>query len=245
METSYGITVPNTKKQELDKIQNEAARIATGTTKLVTLYSLYNEICWESLECRRNNHKLTLFYKMVHNSIPLYLTSLKPQSVSSISRYNLRNSKDLQTIDARTNQFYMSFLPSSVRPWNNLSVDVQQCDSAASFKRFLQKDNPKVPPTLLFRLRTNCSSLNFDLFVKNIVDSPLCLCGSIENAQHFFFYCTFYQARRNELINAVTPYQFSSHNLFLYGDLTLSQEINRTIFYHVDKFITDSKRFGA
>ena len=134
-------------KQELDKIQNEAARIATGTTKQVSLHSLYNEMCWESLECRRNNHKLTLFYKMVHNITPLYLSSLIPQSANTISRYNLRNSNDLQTIDARTNQFYMSFLPSSVRAWTNLSVDVQQCDSVASFKRFLQKDNPKVPHT--------------------------------------------------------------------------------------------------
>ena len=82
---------------------------------------------------------------MVHNITPLYLSSLIPQSVNNISRYNLRNSNNLQTIDVRTNQFYMSFLPSSVRAWNNLSVDVQQCDSVASFKRFLQKDNPKAP----------------------------------------------------------------------------------------------------
>ena len=133
------------RKQELDKIQNRAARIATGTIKLVSLQSLYNEICWESLECRRNNHKLALLYKMVLNIIALYLSSLSPQSVSSISPYNLRNSNDLQTTDTKTNQFYMSFLPSSVRAWNNLSVEVQQCDSVASFKRFLQKDNPKVP----------------------------------------------------------------------------------------------------
>ena len=70
-------------KQELDKIQNEAARIATETTKLVSLHSLYDEECWESLECRRNNHKLTLFYKIVHNITPLYLSSLIPQSVCS------------------------------------------------------------------------------------------------------------------------------------------------------------------
>ena len=240
-------------KEELDKIQNEAARIATGTTKLVSLHSLYNETCWESLECRRNNHKLTLFYKMMHNITPLYLSSLIPQPVSNMSRYNLRNSNDLRTIDAKTNQFYMSFLPASVRAWNNLSVESQQCESVTSFKRLLQKDNPKVPKhfysgprksqILLTRLRTNCSSLNFDLFVKNVADSPLCRCGSIENAQHFFFHCTFYQAQRNELINAVSPYQQPSLNLFLFGDLSLSQEINKMIFEHVYKFITNSKRF--
>ena len=157
--------------------------------KLVSLHSLYNEICWESLECWRNNHKLALLYKIVHNIIPLYLSSLLPQSVSNISRYNIRNSNDLQTTDTRTNQFHMSFLPSSVRAWNNLSVKVQQCDSVASFKRFFHKDNSKVPQhfysgcrksqILLTNLRTNCSSLNFD-------------------------HCTFYHAQRNELINAVS-----------------------------------------
>ena len=106
-------------KQELDKIQTEAARIATGTTKLVSLTALYKEICWETIEQSRHNHKLTLFYKMLNNITPLYLSSLVPQSISNISRYNLRNSNDLQTINARSNQYFSSFLPSSVRAWNN------------------------------------------------------------------------------------------------------------------------------
>ena len=41
---------------------------------------------------------------MVHNITPLYLSSLIPQSVSSISRYNLKNFNDLQTIDAMLEQ---------------------------------------------------------------------------------------------------------------------------------------------
>ena len=36
-------------KQDLDKIQNEAARIATWTTILVSLQSLFQEVGWESL----------------------------------------------------------------------------------------------------------------------------------------------------------------------------------------------------
>ena len=72
-------------KQELFKIQTETARIATGTIKLVSLTALYKEICWETLEQRRHNHKLTLFYKMLNNITPLYL------SVSNISPYNPRN----------------------------------------------------------------------------------------------------------------------------------------------------------
>ena len=114
-----------------------------------------------------------------------------------MSRYNLRNSNDLQTLDARTNQYHTSFLSSSVRAWNDQSDEAKQCESVNSFKHLLQKDKSKVPKhfysgcrksqILLPRLRTNCSSLNFDFFVKNITDSPLCRCGSIENAQHFSF----------------------------------------------------------
>ena len=48
-------------KQELEKIQLEAARIATGTTKLISITALYKEAGWESLEQRRLTHKLTIF----------------------------------------------------------------------------------------------------------------------------------------------------------------------------------------
>ena len=40
---------------------------------------------------------------------------LVPLTVSYASRYNLRNSSDLQTVEARTSLFYNSFLPSTVR----------------------------------------------------------------------------------------------------------------------------------
>ena len=240
-------------KNELDKIQNEAARIATGATKLVSVNALYNEVCWDPLETRRKNHRLTLFYKMMHNLTPLYLSSLIPQSVSNLSRYNLRNANDLQTIDARTQQYYQSFLPSTTRDWNALSLEAKQSDSVHSFKRFLAKDKTSVPyhfyigsrqsQILHTRLRTNCSSLNLDLFLKNISESPLCRCGSIENVQHFFFHCRYYEAQRTELINVVSLYLNPSLNLLLYGDSSLSNEVNKIIFENVHKYIINTHRF--
>ena len=89
-------------KQELEKIQIEAAWIASGATKLVSIAALYREIRWDSLDERRRKHKLTSFYKMTNALAPLYLSSLVPQTVSNASRYNLRNSNDLQTVEARS-----------------------------------------------------------------------------------------------------------------------------------------------
>ena len=111
-------------KEELDKIQNEAARIVTGATKLVSLLALSNETQWDSLDDRRRKHKLTLFYKMKSNLRPEYLSSLIPPTVGNISRYNLRNANGLQTIKTSSVLYYESFLPSTVRAWNSLPSEV-------------------------------------------------------------------------------------------------------------------------
>ena len=70
------------------QIQTEAARIARGTTKLVSIENLNSEIGWDTLEARRKQkQKLTLFYKMAHNLTPNYLTSLIPSTVNETSNY--------------------------------------------------------------------------------------------------------------------------------------------------------------
>ena len=145
------------------------------------------------------------------------------------------------------------FLPSAVRSWNNLPVAAKESDSINSFKRFLNQNKTPVPKyyymgnrkaqILHTRLRTNCSSLNMDLFLKNISDSPLCRCGSLENAQHFFFHCPYFQDQRNELLNAVLQFQTPSLSLLLFGDISLSLEMNKTIFENVHRFIMKTKRF--
>ena len=240
-------------KEELDKIQNEAARIATGATKLVSLIPLSNEIKWESLEDRRNKHKLTLFYKMKFNLCPEYLSSLVPQTVMSISRYNLRNANDLQTIKTESTLYYNSFLPSTVRAWNNLPNEAKHLQSTDAFKYYLKKDKVKVPKyyytgkrnvqILHTRLRTNCSSLNLDLFIKSMSNSPLCVCGSLEDTQHYFFHWPNFTQQRIELLNEISRYNTPSLTLFLYGDLTLSYETNVLIFQAVHKYIHNTHRF--
>ena len=107
-------------KQELETIQTEAARIATGASKLISICNLYNEIGWETLEKSRISHKLILFYKMYNNLTPDYLSSLVPSSVNEVSHYNLRNANDVQTINARTALYFNSFLLSVIRQWINI-----------------------------------------------------------------------------------------------------------------------------
>ena len=94
---------------ELEKIQNEAARIVTGATKLTSLQSLYTDTGWESLASRREKHKLILYYKMQHGMTPEYLSSLVPPTVGSTARYPLRNKSDLQNRNNTLIRFFHSY----------------------------------------------------------------------------------------------------------------------------------------
>jgi hypothetical protein len=240
-------------KYELEKIQYEAARIATGATKLVSIRQLENETGWESLECRRRKHKLILFYKMVNNQTPSYLSSLVPPLVGDESRYYLRNTEDVQSLNARTKLYSDSFLPSVIREWNSLPIQVRNSTSVATFKQSLSRTSNNIPSyyyvgdrkaqVIHTRLRTNCSSLNLCLFQKGIVDNPQCHCGDIESAQHFFFNCQTYQHLRLNLLNEVNPILPSTVKLFLNGDPSLDIASNTRIFEAVHTYIMESKRF--
>ena len=222
-------------KYELDKIQNEAARIATGATKLVSLTNLYKEIGWESLSKRRSNHKLTLLYKMINHLTPIYLSSLIPAQVSSASRYNLRNAQNYQTIRARTNQYRDSFLPSTLHLWNNLPLEARQSNTLNSFKLFLKKGILPIPryyyhgnrkPQILHsRLRTGCSALNLDLFTKFVLgvhskasnfavlselgQYPLVL-SALVSCMNFWLH--FVQSNDNSLVNKAYREQCNNSN---------------------------------
>ena len=241
-------------KRELDKIQNEAARIATGASALVSIEALHNEIGWESLQTRRTNHKLSLFFKMQHDLTPAYLSNLVPPSVSETSRYALRNADDYTTILCNSQHHYSSFLPTVVRDWNNLPQQAKQIGSLISFKAFLTKDKIQIPKyyytgkrkwqVMHTRIRTNSSALNTDLFRKNIVDSASCTCGAIEDAYHFFFMCGRYTNQRNELFHDLDFIPHLSLNLLLYGDVSKSIDYNIRIFEAAQKFIERSRRFN-
>ena len=190
---------------------------------------------------------------MMNQLTPNNLSSLVPRPVGATSRYNLRNSNSLQTIDARTNQYFHSFLPSTVRAWNNLPNDVKQCSSVNSFKYNIKQEKLQTPKHFYFgsrkaqilhtRLRTNCSSLNLDLFHKNITELPLCHCGSVEDSQHFFFHCRTYHQQRIELLKTIAQYMNPSLQVLLYGYPSLSLEINIKFFESVHKYLIATKRF--
>ena len=129
----------------LEEIQLETARLVTGTTRLVSLEILYKETGWETLEVRRSKHKLCLFYKMDSSISPEYLSSLVPQPVENTTHYGLRDASNIRPPLARTQLYYKSFLPSTIRLWNDISSETSDALSFTIFKYQINKNIYKPP----------------------------------------------------------------------------------------------------
>ena len=117
-------------QKQLESIHNEAGRIVSGATKLCSIEKLLAELGWKTLQERRTKHKLVIFYKIVNGLTPDYLPELVPPLVGDSNPYSLRNANDIQSIRARTNLFFNSFFPSTVRAWNSMPQDITDANTA-------------------------------------------------------------------------------------------------------------------
>ena len=184
---------------------------------------------------------------------PPYLSALLPATVGANVSYNLRNPNNLQTVQCHSQLYYNSFLPSAIRTWNGLPEDTRNINSTASLKYQLNNNlNPppryynegkRLAQILHSRLRTNCSSLNEHLYSKNIVQSSLCACGSIEDTGHFLLHCPLYHNYRQDMLRSASRLCQPSLNTLLYGNDNLSVSDNKQIFISVQDFIVKTKRF--
>ena len=126
-------------KKKLDLIHHEAARIITGGTKLCSIQKLLSELGWETLQERRAKHKLIIFYKIINGLTPDYLSDLLPPIVQDNVTYNLRNANNMRSLRARTNLYFNSFFPSTIRAWNELPDEIKGASTVSAFKYQLNK----------------------------------------------------------------------------------------------------------
>ena len=157
----------------------------------------------------------------------------------------------ITSIYARTNQYFISFLPSSIRDWNSHPEELRNSVPVSSFTFYLNQVNDRVPKyyysgdrrsqILHTRLCTKCC-LNYDIYLKNLTDPPLCRCGDIENSQHYFLYCYYYYEQRNEMLHSLSQLCNVSLDVLLFGNSSLSVDVNTQIFAALQKFIRDTKR---
>ena len=131
----------------LEKAQREAARIITGLPSYASNNSLYFETGLEPLSDRRKRRKLQLLYKMKNHLTPDFLNSILPQQVGQHIPYGLRNRNDFVIPKYRLSSTNSSFLPSTLRLWNELDHTSRSSPSLNIFKNAITPDlNTLKPP---------------------------------------------------------------------------------------------------
>ena len=168
-------------------------------------------------------------------------------TTNSRKHFPLRNSSNLHTLHAKTQLYFNSLLPSVIRDWNELQEEIRFSSSLGAFTYKLNR-GVIMPPIFYFtgkrlgqiyhaRLRTNYSSLNQHLFSKNIIDSPTCPCGAVENTYHYLFVCYCSSNLWHELFNTVSMICQPTLNVLLVGNDELSMQQSSNIFLAVQNFM--------
>ena len=163
-------------------------------------------------------------------------------------RYTLRSSGNNYCLPlCRTTSYYNSFIPSTIKLWNDLHNDIKYSPTLSIFKAKLKRMNiVKVKKhynfgnrrenIILCQLRNKASNLNSHLMKDHITyDSHCFYCGhDCEDNFHFFIECPKYTQQRNILLQQFraidVPFQI---DYILYGSSEYTYNLNCKIISYV------------
>ena len=254
----------------LESVQLDAARVCTGALWNTSKHKLLEELGWATLSIRRKFFKLCTLFKIHHDLLPEYLSHGHLILAGDISRYPLRNSKNWRVPFARTNKYKLSFYPSAISAYNDLSKEFSDIDNLYKFKKTLSATlfPASVPPYFNSghrfasiyhtQLRLGHSHLCSHTFKHWLGESDTCSCGQHDTTEHFFFHCPNYVALRPPFLASVARlispginYNLllaidKTHllNVLLKGSAELSTEDNKTLFLAVQDFISNTCHFN-
>jgi len=250
----------------LEAVQRRAAVACTRAFNRTPTTNLLSELGWPTLESRRQYFRLVQLYRMHNNHVPEYVTSLLPPT-----GYNERPTRypnNYINPRSRTQKRQGSFIPRTVKDWNNLDNSTKAAQTLASFKCQMKS---KLFPTKVqlysrgrgkhainhARMRMGLSHLRHQLYSFGIIQVAKCIqCGyKQETAMHYLLVCHKYADIRITMLNDIATYITAQGHVIDYnnkrnlsrilldGSTEFPYHVNRVIFVHVQQYIEQTNRF--
>ena len=118
--------------QRIEMVQRRAARwVMSDYSPYSSVSDMLGRLGWRTLEQRRADSWLVLFYKIVHGLVAIPL----PTYVIPLNGYpRTTHSLAFRQLYARTDYYKYSFFPLAVVQWNNLSAGTATLTNIDSFK---------------------------------------------------------------------------------------------------------------
>ena len=125
----------STELNQLQKLQNRAARIITNSSFDTPSRPLIDKLGWKTIEQLVASESKTMVFKSLHELAPQYLCDLFTRN-SKCSSYVLCNSEtDLRLPMKKSSNGQKCFSYRGVKAWNDLPADTKQATSLNSFKK--------------------------------------------------------------------------------------------------------------
>ena len=121
---------------KLQKLQNRAARIITGSSYLKRSSDVLHELQWMNLEVMRQRQKKILMFKILNSMAPTYLSEMFSYNIP-LHNYGLCSSKmNLELLKSHTSYNKNSFAYTGAKTWNDIPSSLKE---ESSFRMFLSK----------------------------------------------------------------------------------------------------------
>ena len=115
---------------KIEMVQRHAVRfIFNNFSRTASVTNMLANLQLPTLECRRQMLKLVMLYRILYHFVKMESPGLT-HFTTRTRGHSLRLTRPF----ARTDIYFYSFYPSSIRLWNNLPCDIVECSSIEQFK---------------------------------------------------------------------------------------------------------------
>ena len=247
----------------IERVQYQAALSITGAWQGTNLDKIYEELGWESLSNRRYCRRITQFFKIQNDLTPAYLK--EPVPVTRAHAYGLRSGQALSEISFSSDSYRNSFYPDTIRSWNNLGDHFRNSPNLLNLKNSLNAVVRPAPKSIydihdtvsvkwLYQLRVGLSPLKQHKRNHNFIDTPsenCSTCNVTEDTEHYLLACVNHEIHRDVLFRVVRNlfprFQILQSKekvkVLLYGEVSLTNDINKQILLETLNFLKATKRF--
>ena len=122
----------------MEMVQTRAAWWVTNRYSYDSVSAMLGNLGWRSLENRRYDSRLTMFYKIQYGLVAVPMPSYFERP-KKITRHSLNNPLNFCQVYTSADCHRFLFFPMTVVLWNRLPVDIVFLRDLGSFKREVSK----------------------------------------------------------------------------------------------------------
>jgi len=124
----------NTDIYKLEKVQSRAAQWIVSDYSRNSVTSFLSSLGMPTLQQRRKVSRLTLFYKIINNTLPIFIPSHYQRTQYYTRRYHPNH---FILPQATLNIYKFSFYPRTVKDWNELTTNIIESRNLDEFINLL------------------------------------------------------------------------------------------------------------